>query len=414
MGSPLALLGGTPVRREPWPAWPQHGPAVRDAIDRVARSNCYHPQFGGETEAFEQAFAAFHDGGHAVAVANGTLALQAAMAAAGVGCGDEVIVPAYTYVASASAAVDQNAVPVFVDSEPASQGLDADDVRRKITPRTKAIVAVHTNGYPCDMDAVMAVAADHDLVVIEDCSHAHGARHNGRRVGTIGHLGAFSLQNKKNLSAGIGGIVFTRDRAMADRMREARNFTWNAIGHNWQISEFHAAIAAAQLPTLDVMNDARRANVATLLEALGTVEGLTPLPGLPGTEPVYYNLILQYDEAVWGVSRGTFVKAMNAEGIPIRMFYVPLQRWPIFARADMYGRGCPFRCPHNETTPDYGKVTTPVAEAICDRINLEIKVHPTCGEREMRQVAQALHKLVAHKGELVRMERSISEERIPC
>ncbi len=409
MDSQLALLGGMPVRREPWPAWPQHGPAVRSAIDRVARSNCYHPQFGNETEAFEQAFAAFHGGGHAVAVANGTLALQAAMAAAGVGCGDEVIVPAYTYVASASAAVDQNAVPVFVDSEPASQGLDPDDVRRKITPRTKAIVAVHCNGYPCDMDGVMAVAAEHDLVVIEDCSHAHGARHDGRRVGTIGHLGAFSLQNKKNLSAGTGGIVFTRDGAMADRMREARNFTWCSIGHNWQISEFHSAIAAAQLPTLDVMNDTRRANVATLLEALGTVEGLTPLPGLPGTEPVYYNLILQYDEAVWGVSRGTFVEALKAEGIPIHMFYVPLQRWPIFANADMYGRGCPFACPRRDAPADYAHVATPVADAICERINLEIKVHPTSGETEMRQIAEAIRKLVAHKENLARFEQRPTE-----
>ena len=413
MGSHLALLGGAPVRREPWPSWPQHGPAVRDAIDRVARSNCYHPQFGAETEAFEQAFAAWHGGGYAVAVANGTLALQAAMAAAGIGCGDEVIVPAYTYVASASAAVDQNSVPVFVDSEPRSQGLDVDDVRRKITPRTKAIVAVHTNGYPCDMDAVMAVAREHDLVVIEDGSHAHGATHAGRRVGTIGQLGAFSLQNKKNLSAGTGGVVFTRDAVLAERMREARTFGWTGIGHNWLISEFHAAIAAAQLPMLDAMNDKRRANVATLLEALGEVEGLAPLPGLPGTAPVYYNLILQYDAAVFGVSRGTFVEALKAEGIPIHMFYVPLQRWPIFAEADMYGHGCPFRCPRRDGAPvDYQAVRTPVAEAICDRVNLEIKVQPTSGPVEMGQIAEAIGKLAAHTDELARVEQNIVEGRV--
>jgi dTDP-4-amino-4,6-dideoxygalactose transaminase len=204
------------------------------------------------------------------------------MAAAGVGCGDEVVVPAYTYVASASAAVDQNAIPVFVDSEPLSQGLDPADVRRKITPRTKAIVAVHCNGYPCDMDAVMQIARQHGLIVIEDCSHAHGAEYKGRKVGTIGQLGAFSLQHKKNISAGAGGVVITNDDAMAERMRQWRTFSWSHVGHNWLISEFHAAMAGAMLPQLDAMNEVRRANASTLLGALGAVDGITPLPGSSG------------------------------------------------------------------------------------------------------------------------------------
>lgn len=409
MGSTLAILGGTPVRNEPWPAWPQHGPEVEQAVLRVCRSNQFHPLFGHETETFEQAFAAYHGSGHAVGVGSGTLALQVAMAAAGIGCGDEVIVPAYTYVASASAAVDQNAIPVFVDSEPKSQGLDPEDVRRKITPRTKAVVVVHTNGYPCDIDAVMAIAREHDLVVIEDCSHAHGATHRGRKVGTIGHLGCFSLQNKKNLSAGVGGVVITDDDAMAERMRQWRTFSWEHIGHNWLMSEFHAAVAGAVLPQLDAMNDRRRENVATLLGALGEVEGITPLAGLPETEPVFYNLILQYDDEVIGAPRGAFVEALKAEGIPIHMFYVPLQRWPIFAEADMYGRGCPFSCPLHEGGPvDYRNVSTPVADAICDRVNLEIKVHPTNGETEMQQVAEAIRKIVENKAALREVALSTS------
>ena len=406
----LAFNGGSPVRSEPWPAWPQHGPEVLQAIERVARSNNYHPQFGQETEAFEQAFAEYHGVKHAAAVANGTLAIQVAMAAAGVGCGDEVIVPAYTYVASASAAVDQNAIPVFVDSEPLSQGIDPGDLKLKITPQTKAIVVVHTNGYPCDMDDVMAIAQEHDLIVIEDCSHAHGATYKGRKVGTIGHIGAFSLQNKKNLSAGCGGIAITNDDDMAKRMREYRWFGWDRIGHNWLISEFHAAIAHAQLPTLEAMNAMRRRNVATLLDALGTVEGITPLPGLPETDPVYYNLILQYDERVIGASRKAFVAALKAEGIPISMFYVPLQRWPIFAEADFFGRGCPFSCPkHEGAPPDYSNVVTPVADAICDCINLEIKVQPTSGETEMKQIATAIRKIVANRDELKEVEQTQEE-----
>ena len=399
--SSLAILGGTPVRTEPWPAWPQHGPEVEEAILRVARSNNYHPSFGNETTAFEAAFAEYHGASHAVAVGSGTVALQAAMAAAGVGCGDEVIVPAYTYAASASAAVEQNAIPVFVDSEPASQGLDPEDVRRKITPSTKAIVVVHANGYPCDIDAVMAIADEHGLVVIEDCSHAHGARTKGRLVGTIGHFGAFSLQHKKNLSAGTGGVVITDDAEAAERMRTMRSFFWDRVGHNWLISEFSSAIARAQLPMLDEMNAARRANAAAVVDALGQLDGITPLPGLPDTEPVYYNLILQYDEVVAGAPRKAFVKALKAEGIPIHMFYQPLQRWPIFAEADFYGQGCPFSCPkHSGGAPDYGSVSTPVAEAICDRVNLEIKVQPTAGEGDMADLAAAVRKIVTHAEEL--------------
>ncbi|MEX0886504.1 MAG: DegT/DnrJ/EryC1/StrS family aminotransferase [Phycisphaeraceae bacterium] len=410
----LAIAGGTPVREEPWPVYPQYGREVHAAIERVARSNCYHPQFGNETQAFEQALADWHGVRHAVAVGHGTQALQAALSAAGIGCGDEVIVPAYTYVASAAAALEQNAIPVFVDSEPRSQGLDPVDVRRKITDRTRAIVVVHCNGYPCDMDGVMSIARQHDLIVVEDCSHAHGALHRGRKVGTIGHLGAFSIQQKKNLSAGTGGVTITNDDAMAARMRDHRTFHWCSVGHNWQISEFSSAIAAALLPGLDAMNGKRRENVRVLLEAMGDVNGITPLPGLPETTPVYYNLILQYNEAAWGVPRRAFVEALKAEGIPIHMFYVPLQRWPIFAEQAYHGRGCPFTCHAGQAEAiDYSQVSTPVADAICDRVNLEIKVQPTSGETEMRQIAAAIRKLAANR-QVLQRQAALDDQRKDC
>jgi len=408
MGKNLAIFGGKPVRCEPWPDWPQYGPAVKDAVARVAESNVYCSQAGHEVEQFERDFAAYHGVAHAVAVANGTLALQAALAAAGVGCGDEVIVPAYTFVATASAAVENNAIPVLVDSEPLSQGLDPADVRRKITPRTRAIMPVHVNGYPCDMDAVTAIAREHHLVVIEDCSHAHGAEHRGRKVGTIGHFGCFSFQHKKNLSLGEGGIVITNDGAAAERLRQMRSFSWTPVTRNWRMGEFYGAVGQEQIKVLDSGNARRRANVATMLSELGTVEGLTPLPGLPETKPVYYNLILQYDETVIGASRQAFVAAINAEGIPLRMFYQPIQRWPIFGQVNFFGRGCPFSCPLHEGGPtDYRQTATPVADAICDRVNLEFKVQPTSGEIEMRQMATAIRRIVAHRAELRDVDQGI-------
>ncbi len=399
--SKLAIHGGEPVRTEPWPVWPQYGPAVRQAIQRVARSHVYCSQMGGEVGHFEEAYADYHGVPHAVAVANGTVALQAALAAAGVGCGDEVIVPAYTFVATAMAAVENNAIPVFADSEPLSQGLDPEDVRRKITPRTRAIMPVHINGYPCDMEAILSIARDHDLVVIEDCAHAHGALYKGRRVGTLGHFGCFSFQQKKNMSLGEGGMVITSDAAAAERLHEMRGFAWTNVTRNWRMGEFYGAIGREQIKVLDEQNQRRRANAATLVEALGKIPGLAPLPGLPDTQPVYYNLILQYDENEIGVPREDFVEALNAEGIPVKMFYMPIQRWPTFPAADFFGRGCPFSCPRYEGgLVDYNHVRTPKADAICDRVNVEIRVQPTSGELEMRQAAAAIRKLSDHRDEL--------------
>lgn len=413
MGSQLAVLGGRPVRREPWPVWPQYSPAVKAAIARVAESNVYCAHTGREVGRFEEAFAAYHGVGHAVGVANGTVALQAALAAAGIGCGDEVIVPSYTFVATGMVVVENNAIPVFVDCERTSQGLDPEDVRRKLSPRTRAIMPVHVNGYPCDMDAIMGIARERGLVVIEDCAHAHGAEYKGRKVGTIGHFGCFSFQLKKNLSVGEGGMVITSDPEAAHCLRQMRGFAWTAVTRNWRMGEFYGAIGAEQIKTLDEGNAKRRANVATLLEALGAVDGIAPLPGLPDTRPVYYNLILQYDEAVFGVPRRAFVKALTAEGIPVLVFYMPIQRWPTFSKADFFGRGCPFSCPLHEGGPvDYRGVSTPVADAVCDRINIEIKVQPTNGETEMKQVAEAIRKIAAHKDELREVERGIEEGRI--
>jgi dTDP-4-amino-4,6-dideoxygalactose transaminase len=410
MTSQLAILGGEPVRTEPWPVWPQYSRAVKEALARVAESNIYCAQAGKEVGRFEEAFAAYHGVGHAVGMANGTVVLQAALAAAGIGCGDEVIVPSYTFVATGMVVVENNAIPVFVDCERTSQGLDPEDVRRKITPRTRAIMAVHINGYPCDMDAIMAIAREHNLVVIEDCAHAHGAEYKGRKVGTIGQFGCFSFQMKKNLSVGEGGMVITDDAEAADRMRQMRGFSWTNVTRNWRMGEFYGAIGAEQIKLLDEGNARRRANVATLLEAMGTVAGLTPLPGLPDTRPVYYNLILQYDESVMGVSRQTFVKALNAEGIPVSMFYMPIQRWPTFPAADFFGKGCPFSCPLREGGPvDYRRVSTPVADAVCERINIEIRVQPTSGEREMKHVAEAIRKVVANKSQLVEVQQGVEE-----
>lgn len=184
-------------------------------------------------------------------------------------------------------------------------------------------------------------------------------------------------------------------------MRKIRNYEWHPVGHNWQTSELHSAISRVILTELDAMNARRRENTGLLLAELGSVPGITALPGLPETDPVFYNLILEFSEEITGLPRSLFIQALKAEGIPNIMFYVPLQRWPIFAKADMFGKGCPFSCPLHEGGPvNYQNVVTPVATRICDHTNIEIKVQPTSGPLEMRQIAEAIHKIMDHRNEL--------------
>ena len=401
--SKLAISGGTPVRTNPFPPYPYYGKEAEEGVLRVFRSQVFtsHPSsMGTETVAFEEEFAAWHGVGDAAGFSNGTTALKIALAAAGIGAGDEVLVPAYTFIATASAVIDQNAIPVLVDAEMVSQGLDPAEMERKITSRTRAVMPVHVHGYPCDMDRVMEIARRHDLKVIEDCSHAHGALHRDRKVGTIGDIGVFSLQHKKNLSVGEGGIAITRDAGLAAAMRDLRSFSQRPMKHNFRMSEFHAAVGRAQLGLLDAMNEVRRSNARRLADRLRGLPGITPVAGLPDTTPAYYNCVFLYDAAVVGVPRRDFVKAVNAEGIPMNMFYYPLNRDSIFQARDAFGRGCPFACPLYRGKVEYGMADNPVATRLCDEMNLEIKVHPPCGDAEMDDIAEGIAKVLKHADEL--------------
>jgi dTDP-4-amino-4,6-dideoxygalactose transaminase len=396
----LAIAGGAPLRTRPFPRYPFYGPAVKDAVCRVYESQELCSMSGRETPAFEAEYAAWHGVGHAVASSNGTTSLQVALAALDIGCGDEVLVPAYTYIATASAVVTQNAIPVLVDAETRSFGLDPAEMERKITSRTRAVMPVHLNGYPCDMDAVMALAEKHDLRVVEDCSHAHGALHRGRKVGTLGDIGVFSLQGKKNLSVGEGGIAVTRSAELAEKMRQIRHFSERPMKYNYRMTEFHAAVGRAQLALLDEMNDTRRRNAARLVDRLQDLDGLTPLAGLPDTVPVYYNCVFCFDEDLVGVSRGRFADAVMAEGIPLNIFYYPLNRDSILKAKDAFGRGCPFSCPYYEGDADYTPDDNPVATHLCDHVSFEIKVHPPCTEDDMDDMAAAVRKVYENVDEI--------------
>lgn len=283
---------------------PRYAPELADyraAIERVLASGWFI--LGPEVEAFEQEFAAYHGGGHAVGVANGTDAIELALRAAGVGPGDEVITVAHTAVATVCAIERAGATPVLVDIDPDSYTIDPGAVRAAVTTRTKAIVPVHLYGHPAELGELGEIAHQHNLLLIEDCAQAHGARYRGRPVGTFGHLAAFSFYPTKNLGAfGDGGSVLTADPELAKRVRGLRNYgqaqryRHDGPGVNSRLDEMQAALLRVGLAKLDAHNAERRALAARYSDFLEVVT----VPGVRGdVEHVYHLYVIRHPERDW-------------------------------------------------------------------------------------------------------------------
>lgn len=334
-----ALLGGQPVvDRSRWPRWPPRLPDLTDALKRVVNED----QWGVRAETirqFEEAFGQYHDARYALAMASGTMALVAALKAVGVGPGDEVIIPAYTFVASAAAVLHAGATPICADIDPQTFNLDPEDAARRITPRTRAIMPVHIGGNPADMEAVNALARAQGLAVVEDAAQAHGAIFNGSKVGALGQAGCFSFQSSKNITSGEGGILLTNDRQIYERAFEFYNcgrtlngpwYEHASPGLNLRISAFQAAVLLQQMPHLEEWAATREANGRHLEECLNTIPGITCARRYPGTTRNAYHLfIFTYDSRHFdGLSKGRFLEALNAEGVVATEGYRPLYRLP--------------------------------------------------------------------------------------
>ena len=276
----------------PFSPWPSFTPEEADAVHRVVMSNKVNYWTGTETREFEKEFAAWCGTAHAVALANGTLALDVALKALGIGPGDEVVVTPRTFIASISCVVNAGAVPVFADVEADSGNVSARTIAAVLSPRTKAVVCVHLAGWPCDMDPIMALAAERGLKVIEDCAQAHGARYKGRPVGSIGHVGAWSFcQDKIMTTGGEGGMVTTNDEALWRAMwsfkdhgksyeavyerQHAPGFRWlhESFGTNWRMLEMQAVLGRIQLRRMPDWTSKRQANADKLAAALAPFTG---------------------------------------------------------------------------------------------------------------------------------------------
>jgi dTDP-4-amino-4,6-dideoxygalactose transaminase len=335
----LAIHGGKPLRERPYPVWPVAGPREQELLQEVLASEAW----GGGSELvgrFERLFASVHNCDYGVAAANGSVAIEVALQAAGIGAGDEVIVPAHSFIATASGVSRVGAVPVFVDILPDSYNLDHRKINEVAGAKTRALIVVHFGGVMADMDRILDIADGKSLLVIEDAAHAHGAEWHGQRAGSLGLAGTFSFQNSKPMTAGEGGILVTNDAALAGKARSLVNcgrreghgwFEHFELTSNYRLSGLQAAVLLAQLERLTEQVRLRERNLRVL-------QGNLAAPGLffqtapqGANVQTLYLLVGRVDEDVFGIGRDEFVAALQAEGIPCRPFYPhPLYANPVF------------------------------------------------------------------------------------
>lgn len=339
----LAIDGGTPVRTEGFGEWPVYGELERLLLLEVLESGKWggsgktKPGYAAKLPEAERRFAELQGAAYAVSAANGTVAITAALQAAGMKAGDEVIVPPFTFIATATAVLAFGAIPVFADIEEHTLLIDPDRVEQAITPRTKAIVAVHVAGAPANMTRLCDIAKQRGLVLIEDAAQAAGARWEGRGVGAIGDLGTFSLQSSKNLNAGEGGFIVTDHREYFEKAWSICNVgrvpggSWyqhELIGQNYRMTEFQAAIVLAQLTRLEEQMCRREANARLLDELLGQIDGISLLTfdSRITRHACHLYIFKIAPDLGQGKDKQSFVKKMQAEGIPLHPGYVPLNR----------------------------------------------------------------------------------------
>jgi len=348
----LAINGGTPVRDKAWPAWPVRGEGEKqqllDALENTDWGGFPYPNV--KAKELGERFAAYQHARFGITCSNGSISLELALLAAGVKAGDEVIVPATTWVATGAAPIHINAVPVFVDVSEDNYCIDCDQVEAAITERTRAVIPVHLGSSMADLDRLTEICARHKLTLIEDCAHAHGARWRDKGVGSWGDFGSFSFQTSKILTAGEGGLITTNDPLMSEKLHSLVNcgrkdegydsFPEWLFGFNARMSEFQCAVMLAQLERADELIERKSQIVHYLVMELSKVGGLYAVPrDVRETRRGFYQFILKYKaEEFGGLPRDRFLEALAAEGIEWDgMFYPPMPFHPLFnARTDQY------------------------------------------------------------------------------
>jgi perosamine synthetase len=399
----LAIDGGKPVRtRAPIVETDVFDKEEFDALMEVARSKKLRRAEAAVE--YERVLAEWFGVKHAIAVSSGTTALHIALAAFGIGPGDEVIVPPYTFVATDTAVLEQNAIPIFADIDPITLTLDPNDIARRITPRTKAIIPVTISGTLVDMDPIMELARKHNLWVLEDACQSTGATYKGKMVGTIGDVGVFSTITGKIINTGEGGFVVTNntDFARKKSLGPASKYHWGLPCTNYRITNMQAAVGIQQVKRARSMIQKRTENAEYLRSQLADVPGIV-LPSDQSSlgERVYFYFLIRLLPEILGTDMLNFAIALAAEGT-YTLNYLSTTRWmipqhlePLFVDKIGYGgTKCPFECPWYEGEVSYYKGLCPVAEKACEEVFWLASVHPLLEKQDLDDIAAAVRKVV--------------------
>ncbi|MCA9416983.1 MAG: DegT/DnrJ/EryC1/StrS family aminotransferase, partial [Candidatus Omnitrophica bacterium] len=400
----LAILGGEPACTEGFEKWPQWGESEKQELIRALDTGWWG--IGSSVvEEWEKRFSEIQGVSHCSSVCNGTLSLVVGLRALGIGPGDEVIVPPYTFLATASAVLWVGAIPVFADIQIETHNIDPNSIREHITSKTKAIIPVHVAGCPCDMDSILEIAKEHNLKVFEDAAQAHGATWKGKGVGGIGDLGSFSFQSSKNLPAGEGGMITTENKELWDFCDRIKNcgrppkdseFSHETVGTNARMSAFSAAVLLAQAERFNLQFDQRERNWNCLREALEEVPGVDLQARDPRIDRhALHLLVLRYDSGEFGgLPRETFIKALAAEGIEApHGGYQPIYKNPGFLNDAA-------QCLKGQEVPHYEEHELPHTEKVCSEISVWIRQNALLGETTSRveQIAEAIQKIQSQAG----------------
>jgi dTDP-4-amino-4,6-dideoxygalactose transaminase len=421
--SQLAILGGPKTRTEPYPEWPVWDQRDIDAVTEVIKSGRWggFPYPGPKTAELARKFAKLQGGGYAVPMANGTVTMEVACRAADIGWGDEVIVPAYTFQATAAAPMAAGAIPVIVDVDPNTYCLDPKAAERAITPKTKAIIPVHLGHQMADMDAIMALAEKYNLIVIEDCAHAHGAKWNGKGAGTIGHFGSFSLQSSKTLTTGEGGILLCRTPELAAKAAsiidcgrphalgggpedESMDFQ---VGGNYRLSEIAAALALVGVERFPAQAKQREEMAAYLDESLSEIQGVRVIKRDPRhTTRSFYRYMFAITPEEFGVEHEVLCAALDAEGVGCWVGYEAMHNYTLFQPQKS-------KLAVPSAFPEYFKfdeMNLPEATRACEHeaVWLDEAVF-RCGPKGVDDAVAAIKKIQEHAGGLAEAEQTLRE-----
>ena len=405
----LAIHGGSPVRTRPLPKWPVWNDDEINGLIEVVKSGKWGRIHGKKVAEFERQFASYHNAKHGVCVNSGTTALTIALRAVGVGPGDEVIMPGYTFIATATAILEAGAIPIMVDIDPETYNIDVEQIESHITDKTQAILPVHFAGRSADMDAIRAVANKHSLKIVEDAAQAWGSEWNGQKVGALGNAGCFSFQSSKNVNAGEGGIILTNED---DTEKYARSFSncgrlpdgvWYAhyyLGGNYRMTEFQGAVLQAQFARYPEMQITREKNADFLDEHLGAIEGVEILKKDSRiTRNSRHIYIWRYKkEAFHQVPKARFLEAIKAEGVFMSGGYsIPLYEQPVMKEKTFGPAGKTVDFP-----VDFAAMFLPETKRACDDEAIWITQAMLLGnEDDMLDFVNAVKKVQDHARELM-------------